>query len=88
MKRRHMQPPKLPTKWSLLCHDLIDDKGDRDEKLRTFAAQFVERAFRRPLTDELRQTYVESQFAAAKNLEEGIRRIVLLASQVATFPVP
>ena len=28
---------------------LIDDKGDRDEKLRTFAAQFVERAFRTTL---------------------------------------
>ena len=37
---------------------LIDKKGDREEKLRTFASQFVERAFRRPLTDELRQTYI------------------------------
>ena len=64
---------------------LIDEKGDRDEKLRTFAAQFVERAFRRPLTEELRQTYVESQFTAAKNLEEGIRRIVLLALKSPRF---
>ena len=64
---------------------LIDDKGDRDEKLRAFAAQFVERAFRRPLTDELRQTYLDSQFAAAKNLEEGIRRIVLLALKSPRF---
>ncbi len=64
---------------------LIDDNGDRDEKLRAFAAQFVERAFRRPLTDELRQTYVENQFAAAKNLEEGIRRIVLLALKSPRF---
>ncbi len=64
---------------------LIDDKGDRDEKLRTFAAQFVERAFRRPLTDELRQTYLESQFASAKNTEEGIRRIVLLALKSPRF---
>ncbi|MBC7964907.1 MAG: DUF1592 domain-containing protein, partial [Fuerstia sp.] len=64
---------------------LIDDKGDRDEKLRTFAAQFVERAFRRPLTDELRQTYLDRQFAAAKNTEEGIRRIVLLALKSPRF---
>ncbi len=64
---------------------LIDREGDRDEKLRTFASQFVERAFRRPLTDELRQTYVESQFAAAKTTEEGIRRIILLALQSPRF---
>ncbi len=64
---------------------LIDRKGDRGEELRTFASQFVERAFRRPLTDELRQTYVESQFAAAKNTEEGIRRIILLALQSPRF---
>ncbi len=64
---------------------MIDEKGDRDEKLRAFAAQFVERAFRRPLTDELRETYVNSQFAAAKSLEEGIRRIVLLALKSPRF---
>jgi hypothetical protein len=64
---------------------LIDNKGDREEKLRTFASQFVERAFRRPLTDELRQIYIESQFAAAKSTEEGIRRIILLALQSPRF---
>ena len=64
---------------------LIDNNGDRDEKLRTFASQFVERAFRRPLTDELWPTYIESQFAAAKSTEEGIRRIILLALQSPRF---
>ena len=64
---------------------LIDRKGDQDEKQRTFASQFVERAFRRPLTDELRQTYVESQFAAAKSPEEGIRHIILLALKSPRF---
>lgn len=64
---------------------LIDRKGDRDENLRTFASHFVERAFRRPLTDELRQAYIESQFAAAKSTEEGIRRIILLALQSPRF---
>ncbi len=64
---------------------LIDDKGERDDKLRTFAVQFVERAFRRPLSDEVRQTHIDSQFAAAMNLEEGIRRIVLLALKSPQF---
>ena len=64
---------------------MIDDTGDRDEKLRVFAAQFVERAFRRPLTDELRQSYVESQLAAANSPEEGVRRIILLALKSPRF---
>lgn len=64
---------------------LIDNKGDRSEKLRTFATQFVERAFRRPLTDELRQTYIDSQFTAAKHPDEAIRRIVLLALKSPRF---
>ena len=64
---------------------LIDNKGDRNEKLQTFASQFVERAFRRPLTDELRQSYIDAQFAAAKSPEEGIRRIILLALQSPRF---
>lgn len=64
---------------------LIDRKGNRDEQLRIFAEQFVERAFRRPLNDELRQMYVSSQFAAAKNSDEAIRRIVLLALKSPRF---
>jgi len=64
---------------------MIDRKANRDEQLRKFAGQFVERAFRRPLTDELRQIYIDSQFAAAKNSEEGLRRIVLLALKSPRF---
>lgn len=64
---------------------LVDDKSDRDQQLRTIAAQFVERAFRRPLSDELRQTYVESPFAATGNSEEAIRRIVLLTLKSPRF---
>ncbi|MCA9008798.1 MAG: DUF1592 domain-containing protein [Planctomycetaceae bacterium] len=64
---------------------LIDDKSDRDQQLRTIAVQFVERAFRRPLSDDLRQTYVESLFAATENPEEAIRRIVLLTLKSPRF---
>jgi cytochrome c5 len=64
---------------------LIDEKGERNDQLRTFAVQFVERAFRRPLSDEIRKDYIDSQFAAAKNLEDGIRRIVLLALKSPRF---
>lgn len=56
----------------------LKETDDKDTKIREFAALFVERAFRRPLTDELRQTYLDQQFAAAKTVEEGLRRVILL----------
>jgi len=56
----------------------LKEKDEKDVKIREFAALFVERAFRRPLTDELRQTYLDQQFAAAKTVEEGLRRVILL----------
>ena len=64
---------------------MIDRKADRDEQLKAFAPQFVERAFRRPLTDELRKDYIDSQFAVAKSSDEAIRRIVLLALKSPRF---
>ncbi len=57
----------------------IKREDDRDAKIREFAGLFVERAFRRPLTEELRQVYLDQQFGAAKTPEEGLRRVVLLA---------
>ncbi len=56
----------------------LKEKDEKDVKIREFAALFVERAFRRPLTDELRQTYLDQQFAAAMTVEEGLRRVILL----------
>ena len=61
--------------------DLVEIKNDdeRPQKIREFAALYVERAFRRPLTDELKASYIDKQFEAAKSVEEGLRRVVLLA---------
>lgn len=63
--------------------DLADVKNDgsaedRNRKIRDFAAQFAERAFRRPLSDELRSEYVDQQFTLSSSAEEGLRRVVLL----------
>ncbi len=52
--------------------------ADRAEKLKEFAEDFVERAFRRPLSDEQRQVYVDQQFERTKNPDESIRRVILL----------
>lgn len=57
----------------------IKKEDDRNAKIREFASLFVERAFRRPLTEELRQTYLKQQFTAAKTPEEGLRRVIMLA---------
>ena len=54
------------------------DAPDRAEKLRAFAARFAEMAFRRPLTDDLRQAVVEGPFASAPDLDTGLERSLLL----------
>lgn len=67
----------------------IDPKGPADKKtakLKEFAARFVERAFRRPLTDDLKQVFVEKQWAAANgDTELFLKRVVLLAAKSPRF---
>ncbi|MGC1274722.1 MAG: DUF1592 domain-containing protein [Planctomycetaceae bacterium] len=58
---------------------------DRKEKLRKFCTQFVERAYRRPLTDELKKIVVDRQFDEAKDLETAVKRVVLLALKSPRF---
>jgi mono/diheme cytochrome c family protein len=62
-----------------------DDAADRDAKLKGFARRFVERAFRRPLSDEQAQFFVERQFAAAPNAEAALKRVILLALKSPRF---
>lgn len=54
-----------------------DDAPDRDVRLRDFVTQFAERAFRRPLTDDLRNLYVERPFADGVPAEQAVKRAVL-----------
>lgn len=61
------------------------DAADRPEKLRAFAAKFVERAFRRPLTDELTELYVGRPFASTQDPEVAVKRAVLLALKSPRF---
>ncbi|MFM7058197.1 MAG: DUF1592 domain-containing protein [Planctomycetota bacterium] len=63
----------------------LRDGGDRGKKIRDFAGAFVERAFRRPLDEQLRGRYVDAQFAAGKTDEEGLRRVVILALKSPRF---
>lgn len=53
-------------------------QDNRSQKLRSFCERLVERALRRPLTDEQKQLYIESQFEKAEDEETAVRRIVIL----------
>jgi len=58
----------------------------RAELLKAFALTFVERAFRRPLTDEQKDLYVHRQFSTAKeDFDLAIQRVVLLTLKSPRF---
>ncbi|MDA0281858.1 MAG: DUF1592 domain-containing protein [Planctomycetota bacterium] len=62
------------------------DKADnRTDKLRSFSERFVERAFRRSLSDEQKTFYIGGQFEKADNAETAVRRIVMLALKSPRF---
>lgn len=58
---------------------------DRQEKLRAFCRQFVERAFRRPLSEELQKVYVDKQFEASEDPGTAVKRVVLLTLKSPRF---
>ena len=61
------------------------DKDDRSAKLRSFCERLVERALRRPLTDDQKQLYINSQFEKAEDEETAVRRVVMLALKSPRF---
>lgn len=61
---------------------------DRTEKLRKLAESWVEICTRRPLDDEMRRLFVDSQFKAAKSPETAVKRVVLLALKSPEFLYP
>lgn len=64
------------------------DAPDRVEKLKQFARQFAEAAFRRPLSTEDQQRLVEQHFADAKSPEIAVKRVVLLTLKSPRFLYP
>jgi mono/diheme cytochrome c family protein len=59
---------------------------DREKKIRAFAVAFVERAFRRPITAEQKELYVDRQFAVANgDVEAALKRVVLLTLKSPRF---
>ena len=62
-----------------------DNAKDREERLKAFSRQFLEQAFRRPLTDELKRTYIDKQFLAAATFEGAVERVVILGLKSPRF---
>jgi hypothetical protein len=62
--------------------------ADRADKLKAFGRRFAEAAFRRPLSDEDFEHYVARHFAAAKNPEQAIKRVVLFTLKSPRFLYP
>ncbi len=61
------------------------DAADRDEKLKSFCHRFAERAFRRPLDDEQRKTFVDRYFVEGVEPETSVKRVVLLTLKSPRF---
>jgi hypothetical protein len=58
---------------------------DRTQKLKEFGRKFAERAFRRPLTDEEKQLFIERQFEAAHDPDTAMKRVLLLVLKSPRF---
>lgn len=61
-----------------------DDK-DLEKKLRDFSARFVERAFRRPLSESDRELYVDRQFGQGVDAITALKRVVLVTLKSPRF---
>jgi mono/diheme cytochrome c family protein len=62
-----------------------DAAPDREARLKEFCLQFLERAFRRPLTEDLKRLYLVKQFNVAPNLETAVKRVVVLTLKSPRF---
>jgi len=59
--------------------DARNTEGEtRVEKLKVFCRKFAERAFRRPLSEDVQATYIDQQFAEAPHPDEAVKRVVML----------
>jgi mono/diheme cytochrome c family protein len=62
-----------------------DSAADRVAPLRAFCQKFAERAFRRPLSDEQKQRFIDRQFEKAHDPEMAVKRVVLLVLKSPRF---
>lgn len=56
-----------------------DGAPDRDAKLKAYCSDLLQRAFRRPLSDDVKRIYIDKQFVIAASPEDALKRVVVLA---------
>ncbi len=67
---------------------VADDAKDRPQRMKEFAGQFAERAFRRPLTEVEKKLFVTRVFEATKDADTAIKHVVLLVLKSPRFLYP
>ncbi len=74
--------------WPRYRRDHKKDANENRQVIRDFLNRLVETAFRTPLTDEQRLTYVDRQVDATQDDAEAIKRTVLVALKSPWFLYP
>lgn len=64
------------------------DAEDRKQRVHEYCRRFAERAFRRPLTPEQTEFFIDSQFSDDQSLESAVKRVVLLVLSSPRFLYP
>jgi len=64
------------------------DATNRAERVRGFCEEFAERAFRRPLTEAQKKTFIDLQFESAKDEKTAVKQIVALVLKSPRFLYP
>ncbi len=60
-------------------------KDKQEREYREFCRRFCETAFRRPLTEEQTNRYIDKQFSKAKDFSEALKRCVILTLKSPRF---
>lgn len=62
-----------------------NDASDRKEQVSKFCERFAATAFRRPLTEEQRKFFVDRPLASTSDLENAVKRVVILVMKSPRF---
>jgi hypothetical protein len=62
-----------------------EDDPNRRQRLKEFCYRFAERAFRRPLTDEQKQFFVDLRFQGEAELETAVKKAIILVLKSPRF---
>jgi hypothetical protein len=62
-----------------------DADPNRQARLKSYCLDFVQRAFRRPITDDVKRIYIDKQFILAPNVENAVKRVVILTLKSPRF---